>query len=186
MEFGLRRLWWAVVLRGVLAILFGVLAFAWPGLTLLVLVFLFGGYAFADGVFALIAAVTGQGRRGEWWGLLLEGVVGIAAALVTFFYPGITELVLVYIIAFWAIVTGVFEIAAAFRLRHYIAGEWLLALAGVLSILFGVAILFVPAAGALAIVWLIAAYAIVFGVTLLVLGLRLRAHGQRFAPPAGV
>jgi len=121
--------WWAVVLRGVLAILFGLLAWLTPGITLAALVLLFGAFAFTDGVFAIVSAIRRQGER-PWWSLVIEGMAGIAAGLVTLFWPGITALALLFVIAAWAIVTGGLEIAAAIRLRKQITGEWLLALAG--------------------------------------------------------
>lgn len=179
--------WWALVLRGVAAIAFGVLAFAWPQITVTALVFLWGAYALVDGAFAIAAGIKSHGESNRWWVLLLEGILSVAAGLVAFFIPGITALVLLIVIAAWAIVTGAFEIAAAIQLRKYIKGEWLLALAGVASILFGVALLFNPAAGALALVWLIGAYAIVFGVLMIVLGLRLHSmvrSADRMSPHA--
>ena len=165
--------WWALVLRGLAAIAFGVLAFVWPQITLTALVFLWGAYALVDGAFAIAAGVKSHGDNKRWWVLLLEGILGVAAGLVAFLVPGITALVLLILIAAWAMVTGAFEIAAAIQLRKYIKGEWLLALAGVASVLFALALLFNPAAGALALVWLIGAYSIVFGVLLIVLGVRL-------------
>jgi uncharacterized membrane protein HdeD (DUF308 family) len=173
----LTRNWWVLAVRGGAAVLFGLLALIWPGITVLALVLLFGAYALVDGVLALYAALTNrpaaQGRRG--W-LALEGVAGVLAAIGAVVWPGITALVLLYLIAAWAVVTGVAEIVAAIRLRREIQGEWLMALSGVLSIVFGLLAFFFPAAGALAVIWLIAAYAIVFGVVLLVLGFRLRRH----------
>ena len=167
--------WWALVLRGLAAIAFGVLAFVWPQITLTALVFLWGAYALVDGAFAIAAGVKSHGDNKRWWVLLLEGILGVAAGLVAFLVPGITALALLILIAAWAMVTGAFEIAAAIQLRKYIKGEWLLALAGVASVLFALALLFNPAAGALALVWLIGAYSIVFGVLLIVLGVRLHS-----------
>jgi uncharacterized membrane protein HdeD (DUF308 family) len=171
----LSRNWWALALRGLFAVLFGIMAFAWPGITLGALVLLYGAYALADGVFAIVAAVTGTPRSLPWWALLAEGVAGIAVGVLTFVWPVITGLVLLYLIAAWAVVTGVFEIVTAVRLRKEIRGEWLMALSGVLSILFGLALAVFPGAGALAVVWLIGAYAITFGVLLMILGFQLRA-----------
>lgn len=179
MELELARNWWVLALRGVLAILFGVLAFLWPGLLWLAVVCTFAAYALIDGVMAIVAGVTGQ--AGPWWALVLEGLVGIAAGIVTLIWPDITELALLYLIAGWSIATGVFEIAAAIQLRKYIEGEWLLALSGVLSIILGLALAFAPLAGLLVIAWWIAGYAIATGVVLLLLSLRLRRLVKRGA-----
>jgi uncharacterized membrane protein HdeD (DUF308 family) len=179
MEYELTRSWWALALRGVFAILFGILAFVWPGLTVEVLVLLWGAYALVDGVFALAAVAAGYGRAGQWWALLLEGFVGIVVGLLTFVWPGITAVALVYVIASWAIATGIFEIVAAIRLRKYIRGEWLLALSGILSVLLGLGLFIAPGAGALVLVLWIGAYAIVFGVLLLALAFQLRSMAPR-------
>jgi uncharacterized membrane protein HdeD (DUF308 family) len=171
------RHWWAFALRGVAAILFGLLAFILPGATLTVLVLLWGAYVLVDGVLALVSAFrTDHDHR---WGLLLEGVVGVGAGLVTFLLPGLTALVLLYIIAAWALLTGVLELVAAVRLRKVIQNEWWLVLGGIASVLFGLVLLAAPGAGALAVVWLIGAYAIVFGILLIGLSLRLHSIGQR-------
>lgn len=177
----LARNWWALALRGVAAVLFGIMAFAWPGMTLGVLLLLYGAYALVDGVLAIIAAVAGRTSWMPWWALLLEGVLGITVGILTFAWPGITALVLLYLIAAWAVATGVFEVAAAIRLRREIRGEWLLALSGVISVLFGIALAINPVGGVLAVVWLIGAYAIAFGVLLIALGFRLRGVAKRFA-----
>src|SRR5215469_4972806 len=173
--FLLTRNWWALMVRGIVALLFGFLAFVWPGITLGVLVLLFGAYALVDGIFAVVAAIDNKGTERKWWTLLIEGFLGIAVGVVTFMWPHITALTLLYLIGIWAIVTGVFEIAEAIRLRKVIKHEWLLALAGIASIIFGVFLFAFPRAGALAVVWWIGAYAIFFGVMMLTLGLRLRS-----------
>src|SRR4051794_12745287 len=173
----LSRNWWAVSLRGLAGILFGIITFVSPGISLAALVLLFGAYAFADGVLAIVTAVRRRGTD-RWWLLLLEGVVGIAAGIVTLLWPGITAIALLYLIAAWALVTGAFEIAAAIRLRRVITGEWLLALSGVLSIALGVLLVLWPGPGVLALVIWIGAYALVFGVLLVALGIRLRAVGS--------
>ncbi|MFO0574530.1 MAG: HdeD family acid-resistance protein [Polyangia bacterium] len=165
--------WRALALRGALSIVFGVLALIWPGLTLATLVLLFGAYSLADGAFAIVAALR---RHARSWPLVVEGAVGIAAGLGAFLWPGLTALALVYLIAAWAVVTGALEIAAAVRLRRVIQGEWLLALSGVASIALGLLLMARPGLGALALVGLLAAYAIVFGGLLLGLALRLRAR----------
>ena len=170
----LARHWWAIALRGAAAIIFGILAFVMPGVTLAVLVLLFGAYALVDGVFNVIAALSGRSGEQSWWWLLIEGLVSVAAGLVTFFMPGLTALTLVYVIAAWAIITGVLEIVAAVRLRKVISNEWWLVLSGVLSIVFGGVIAAYPGAGALALVFWIGAYAVVFGVFLVALAFRLR------------
>ena len=172
--------WWVLALRGLCAIIFGILAFVWPGVTLGVLVLLYGAYALVDGVLAIIAALSKrQGSGLPWWALLLEGLLGIAAGIVTFVWPGITALFLLFLIAGWAIVTGVFEIIAAIRLRKEIEGELWLALSGILSIIFGVLLFVRPGAGALTVVWLIGAYAIFFGIFLLALAFRLKRFKER-------
>jgi len=176
----LGRNWGWIVLRGVVAVLFGVLAFAWPGITLAALVIVWGAYALADGVLALIAAwrVRDQGR--PFWSLLIVGLLGIGAGVVTFLWPAITALSLLMIIAAWAVVMGVFQIVAAVRLRKVIQSEWLLGLSGLLSVIFGVVVFAQPGAGALAVIWMIGSYAILFGILLIVLGVRLKPH-----PPGG-
>ena len=171
---GLRHIvaqhWWVMLLRGIVAILFGVIAFLWPGLTLASLVLLVGVAFLSDGI-ASVAA----GLRGRFWQSTLIGVVSILAGLATFFSPGLTAMALLYVIAFWAIVRGVFEILAAIEFRKVIEGEVLLGLAGLLSIAFGVFIILNPGAGALSIVWMLATYAVLLGVTLVILSFRLKS-----------
>lgn len=174
----LTRKWWVVALRGILAILFGIVALVYPGVTLVSLVLVFGAYVFLDGVFAIVSAFGHNGREAVWY--VLEGILGIAVGIATFFYPGITAQALVYLIGLWAILTGIFEVVAGFELP--LSKDWLLVLAGAASILFGVLVFFNPGSGALAIVWLIGIYALVFGVTMLVFGIRLRGLGAKLAP----
>jgi uncharacterized membrane protein HdeD (DUF308 family) len=174
----LTRNWWVVALRGLFAIVFGLFALVWPRLTLEVLVLFIGAYALVDGVFAVIAAFTNRAGHDSWWVLLLEGLVGIAAGIVILLQPGLATLVLLYVIAFWAIVTGVLEVVAAIQLRKEIPGEWLLALSGLASLILGALLLIFPAAGAVAVAWVIGVYAILFGVFLFSLSLRLRQLGQ--------
>jgi uncharacterized membrane protein HdeD (DUF308 family) len=172
------RSWWLIVLRGAAAVLFAMLTFFWPGASILALVLLFGAYALVDGAFAVAASLQRIGKQERWWALLIEGLLGIAAGIVTFLWPDITALVLVYIIGAWAILTGVFEIVAAIQLRREIEGEWLLGLSGVLSVLFGLMLLIFPGSGAIALVWLIASYAFVIGILLIILGFRMRGWQQ--------
>ncbi len=166
--------WWMIALRGVVAILFGVLAFAWPGLTLLTLVFLFGAYALVNGILALIHAFSAPKGYARFGSLVFDGIISLAAGVLAFVWPGITALTLVMLIAAWAIVTGIFEIVTAIRLRKSISNEWLLVLAGLVAIVFGIAMLVQPVVGTLALVWWIGSFAIVFGVLLLGLAFRLR------------
>jgi uncharacterized membrane protein HdeD (DUF308 family) len=176
MTQSLAKNWWALALRGLAAVIFGILAFAWPGITLQALVLMFGVYALIDGIFDLVAAFRGENRRARW-ALILEGLLGIAAGVVAFVWPETAAVALLFVIAAWAIITGVLEIIAAVRLRREIDNEWLLGIAGVLSILFGLALVLFPGAGLLTLVFLIGGYAIVFGVLMIALGLRLRGHG---------
>ena len=180
----LARNWWAVLLRGVAAILFGLITFVAPGISLAALVLLFGAYAFVDGVLAIASALGRRGAEERWWVLLLQGIVSIIAALVTVFWPGVTALALLFVIAAWAILTGVLQVVVAIRLRKAITGEWLLALGGIASIVFGVLVLLFPGAGALAVVLWIGAYALVFGSLLTALALRLRSLGRSGSPRA--
>ena len=173
----LQRNWWALALRGLAAIVFGVVAIIWPGVTLTTLVILFGAYALVDGVFNILAGIRAVERHQRWWPLILEGVSGVILGVLTWIWPGVTTLVLLYFIAAWAIVTGILEIAAAVRLRREIQGELLLGLGGLLSVVFGAILIVSPISGALAVVWVIGVYAIIFGAALLTLAVRLRAGG---------
>jgi len=175
--------WWLLLLRGIVSILFGILAFAWPGLTVVTLALLFGAFALADGVLSLVAAVTGSDKSAPAWWLALVGVLGIAAGIIAFLWPGKTAFVLVIMIGAWALTIGIFEIIGAIRLRHEIDDEWWLIAAGVLSVLFGLAVLLAPGAGALAIVWVIAAYAVIAGVLMVAFSFRLRGLHERTGTP---
>jgi len=166
------RNWWVPVLRGVLGILFGFLVFAYPRTTVEVFVYLFGAYALLDGVIAL--ALAFDASRGRGW-LVLSGIAGIAAGILTFMYPSTTAVALVYIVAAWAIITGIFEIAAALEWRQVFSDTWMLGLAGVLSIILGVLLFSSPSAGLLAWAWLIGFYAIVYGVLYIATGIRLKS-----------
>ena len=176
----LAKNWWALALRGLVALMFGLLTFVLPGITLVTLILLFGAYALADGIFNIVAFFRVASHH---WALLIEGLIGIIAGILTFVWPAITALALLYVIAFWAIFTGIFEIVAGIRLRKVITNEWLLLLMGILSLLFGLFVLIAPGVGALAIVLWIGAYALVFGVFLLALAFRLRGHRHLVAQP---
>ena len=169
--------WWALVLRGLVAILFGLAALFWPGLILTVLIILFGAYALVDGVLAIIAAFRSSGRGMRRPLLLIEGVIGILFGLEALFLPGLTALALLYIIAFWAILSGIARIAMAFMLRREIENEWSIALSGVLSVILGIVLILLPGAGLLAYTWLIGLLALALGIALIYYAFRVR--GQR-------
>jgi uncharacterized membrane protein HdeD (DUF308 family) len=174
----LTRNWWLVALRGAAAILFGVAAFVWPDITLQALVYLFGAYALVDGAFAIAAGISGWAldSSSRWW-LVLGGAAGVIVGLIAFVYPDVTATALLYLIGAWAIVTGIFEIVSAIQLRQVISNEWLLIFSGILSVIFGVLAFVFPQATALSLLWLIAIYAIVLGICLVVLGFRMRSLG---------
>jgi uncharacterized membrane protein HdeD (DUF308 family) len=173
MVHALAKNWWMLLLRGIAAIVFGLLALAWPGMTLLTLVLFYGAYALVDGVLAVVAAITGGAPMPRWW-LAIVGLLGIAAGLLTFLMPGLTAILLLYFIAGWAIATGVLQIIGAIRLRKEIDNEWLLILGGIVSVLFGVAMMAAPGAGALALITVIGIYAVITGVLLVALSFRLK------------
>lgn len=173
----LARNWGLILLRGILAIIFGVLTFVWPGITLISLVLLYGAFAFADGILAIVAAIRGGAPAPRWW-LALIGFFGIAAGILTLLWPQITALVLLLFIAGWAIATGVMQIIGAFKLREELTDEWLLIASGVLSVAFGVLLAMWPKAGALAMVLVIGAFAIMYGILLVMFAMRLRKHAE--------
>ena len=175
----LSRYWWAFVVRGIFAILFGILAYAWPGITLATLIIFFGAYVLIDGILLVIKTIGKWGERDDRWLVLLEGLLGIGIGVITFVAPGISGVALIFFIAAWSLATGVLEIAAAIRLRKEIQGEGWMILGGIASILFAILVMFFPGAGALGLLWLIAAYAIIFGIMLVILGFRLRGHRSR-------
>jgi len=162
-----------LIVRGLVGVAFGIIAFLWPGITIAVLVAIFGAYAIIDGATNLVLGFSRTGANGRW-AHVLQGVVGIGAGVLTFVWPAITGLVLISFIAAWAVVTGVFEIAAAISLRRVITGEWMLVLSGIVSILFGILVFAFPVAGAVGISWIFGAYAMAAGIILISLGVRLR------------
>ena len=171
--------WWALALRGVLAILFGLAALLRPGIALEALILLFGAYALVDGVFSIVGVFGGARGGMPRWLLLLEGIAGIVAGIVAFFLPVLTAFALYFLIIAWALVTGVAEISTAIRLRREIDGEWAMILSGALSILFAVALLASGAIGIFTLVWVIGVYAVVFGVLLLIAAFRVRGEADR-------
>lgn len=175
--------WWALVLRGVVAILFGILVLAAPVIGLRFLIAAWGGFAILSGVFAIAAAVRAGEHHRAWGAMVLEGLLGLAAGVFTFVWPGLTALTLTYLIGFWAIGTGITELVAAVRLRHELPDEWILGLDGVLTIAFGVIALLRPRAGALALATVFGFYAIFFGVTQAALGVRLGRLRSRLSAP---
>jgi uncharacterized membrane protein HdeD (DUF308 family) len=170
----LTRNWWLLALRGLAAVLFGVLAFVWPGATLISLVWLFGAFALVNGILSFALAAKAPKGYPRFGSLILGGLLGILAGLLAFVMPAITALGLLILIAVWAMLTGILEIVAAIKLRKEINNEWLLILVGILSLVFGVLLLLQPGAGALVLIWWIGAYALVFGILLFVLAFRMR------------
>jgi len=170
----LARNWWAIVLRGVFAVLFGIGTFLWPGITLAVLVLLLGGYLVVDGILAVFWALAKRNEGAFSWEVFLVGLASLGAGIVTLMWPGVTALALLWVVAVWAIVHGIFEILAAFHLRRELNNEWLLVLNGALTVLFGLVLIFVPRAGILAALWMIGTFAIVAGILMIALGIRLK------------
>jgi uncharacterized membrane protein HdeD (DUF308 family) len=175
------RNWWVFLLRGICAIVFGILAFTWPGITLASLVIVFGVYAILDGATAIVAGFSG-GDGAPWWQMVLVGFLSVVTGVLTFCWPGVTAVALLFMIAAWAIVRGIVEIAAAIRLRAIIDNEGWLIFSGICSIFFGVVLFARPGAGALAVLWIIGTYAIFFGVIIIALSFRLRSMKTDIAP----
>lgn len=174
----LRKEWDWLALRGVVALIFGILTFALPGVTLALLIIVWGAYAFVDGVLALVAGFRIRDDGKPLWALIVIGLLGIGAGVITFLWPDLTALTLIFIIGGWAIAVGVFQIFAAVRFRKYIRGEWLHALSGILAVVFGIAVVLQPGAGAIALAWIIGSFAILFGVMLIGVAFGLRS-GRR-------
>jgi len=170
----LSRNWGFLALRGLAAIIFGILALVWPSVTVLASVLLFGAFAFVDGVFSVTTAITSRKQNDYWWPLLFAGVAGILFGLLTWFWPGATALVLVYLIAAWALVTGIFHIVAAIQLRKVMPGEWMLLLSGIAYTIFGIFLMLFPGDGAVGLVWAIGIYAIMVGTWLMIFAFRLK------------
>ena len=175
----LARWWWTFILRGLLAILFGVIAFISPPATISALVLLFGAWAMVDGIFHIAGAIRDRSRNRSFWLAVLEGVISIIAGALALAFPSLAAASLLLLISAWSIITGAVEVAAAVRLRKQMTGELWLAIAGILSIVFGVLLFFFPTSGAITIVWIIGSFAIAFGISMIILGWRLRGVHQR-------
>jgi uncharacterized membrane protein HdeD (DUF308 family) len=184
MNESVMRSWWVIALRVGIAILFGVLALAWPDMTLLALVALFAAYALLSGIVSIIGAIRNRSADQEWWMLLLLGLVALGAGIVAIVHPGLTALILILLIGANALLSGVLDIATAIRLRKVVQDEWLLMLSGAASVIFGILVFLFPGAGALAMIWIISLYAMVTGILLLGLALRLRAKAKAGTPTA--
>ena len=168
---------WQLTIRGLALILFGIMALIWPNLTVSVLAILFGVYALVDGVVSVVGAILNRKTSPNWTLLLIVGLISIIAGIFAISNPGVTSLALLYIIAVWALLIGLVSILTAVRLRREIEGEWVMIAAGVLSIVFGIALIVAPDAGAAALAWLIGAYAIILGI----LDMLLAARARRWA-----
>jgi uncharacterized membrane protein HdeD (DUF308 family) len=182
----LARNWWAIAVRGVIGVIFGIAAFVWPLHTMAFLVALFGAYMLIDGVFAAVAAVNAAKAHERWLPLLVEGVLGVIMGLVTLFLPGVAIVALVYVIAAWAILSGAMSIYGAIRLRNTVSGEWIMLLSGAVSLIWGVMLAIMPGAGAIAFLWFVGSYSIIFGILLIALALKLRGMGSHFHTAAHV
>ena len=177
----LARNWWAFLLRGILAVIIGLIAVFYPGAAFLSLVLIFGAFALVDGVFAIVAAFAGGVHSENWWWLILEGLFGVLIGILTIVQPAAMGLAWVFVIGVWAVVTGVFEIITAIRLRKEITGEWALIVGGLLSVIFGLLLAFYPISGALAVGFIVGIYALIVGALFIVLAFRLRGHRSRLA-----
>ncbi|HME82515.1 MAG TPA: HdeD family acid-resistance protein [Candidatus Eremiobacteraceae bacterium] len=167
--------WWVLLIRGIVGIIFGALFIFYPGITLVALLYLFGAYALVDGVFALIQAFRLGVHSDRWWPLIFEAIVGVAVGIVFFRFTGLSAVVVAFVIAVWAITTGIFELVAAFRFGGSGGAPWLLGIGGVLSIIVGIIFAWAPIEALLAYVWVLGIYAIIFGVMLIVWSFRLRS-----------
>ncbi len=166
--------WWTFTLRGLLAIAFGILALVWPGATIAVLAIFLGIYLLLGGIFAVVAGLATSGKNSRWWTLVLEGLAGIILGLVALFFPGLTEEIIVFMVAIWAVVVGFLEISSAFQIRHEIANEVIMIISGLLAVIMGILLFVFPIGGVVSIVWIIGVFSIAFGIALILLSLRMR------------
>lgn len=174
-----KQAWWALLIRGILAVLFGIIATTWPGLTLAMLIIFFGAFALIHGLMTVFGSIMGRRQAEDWWIVLLEGIIGVVIGIMTFAWPALTGLVLAYFIAAWALITGLLKVYGALKLRKEIEGEWLLIVAGVISVIFGILVFVRPLAGALAITWVIGIYAILLGLIAIILSFRVRGWQKK-------
>lgn len=174
MSIMLHRSWWVLLLRGVVAIIFGVLTWMQPAASAAALVLVFGAYVFVDGLLGIYAAFKSRQQSRHWWVVLLWGLTGVVVGVLTAINPAITALVLTIYIGVWALMTGVLQIIAALRLRKEIQGEWVLVLGGLLSVVFGIFVLMQPGAGMMAMLWVLATYAVIFGVLMVILAFKIK------------
>ncbi|HWV24087.1 MAG TPA: HdeD family acid-resistance protein [Thermomicrobiales bacterium] len=181
----LSNYWWVFLVRGIVAILFGLAALAWPGLTIATLVIVFGAYALVDGIFAIIDGISTRSENDRWWAEILIGLAGVVAGIWVMAYPGLTAVGLMYFIAAWWLVTGVVQIFYAIRVRKEIANEWYLILTGALSAVLGIAFMLFPGKGALSLIWVIGIYAIVFGILFVLLSFRVKKLGDNLSGGPG-
>jgi uncharacterized membrane protein HdeD (DUF308 family) len=177
--------WWAVALRGVLAVCLGLIAIFFPGITLAVLIAMFGAFALLEGAFLIVSGIRTRRAHRRWWVLILQGLISLGAGILAFVLPMVTAVALLYLVASWALVSGILEMVAAIRLRKEMTGEWMLILDGIITVLFGLALVVLPVAGILALVWMIGSFKLVSGILLLVLAFRLRRLAQA-SPAAGL
>lgn len=175
------RTWWVLMLRGVIAILFGVITWKQPELSIALLIIFFGAYILADGILGIFTAVAGRKQDDSWWVMLLWALVGVGVGLLVLVKPGIAALALLVYIAIWAMATGVFQIIIGIRLRKEIKGEWFLILGGLISVIFGVFLVSQPLEGALALAWVIATYAVLLGILLVILAFRMHSFGKKLS-----
>ncbi len=171
----LGKYWWIVLLRGIAAVIFGIVAVIWPGLTVFALVILFGAYVFVDGIIEIWAGIQARNAHDRWWVDILIGLAGVVAGILVMTVPGLSALALMYFIAAWMVVIGVLQIFYAIRLRQEISNEWMLGLSGLLSLILGIIFFAFPGKGAISLVWVIGIYAIVFGIILMVLSFRVKS-----------
>jgi len=172
--FGAKH-WWGILVRGIIALIFGILVLAWPAIAIAVFVIFFGAYILVDGIFTLVSAINYKAGAGSRTWLYIRGIAGIIAGLFALIFPAIAAVALVILVAAWALVTGVMELVFAFKANQDTAIRWMFAISGILSLILGILMVAKPLLGALVIVWVIGAYAVLAGILLIILSVRLRS-----------